>query len=108
MKEDIPLLASDFLETVRRVGEISFRSSLGDDDQFWAECEAIYGQGRAFRKEVAELLEDWFENEDQQHLHEALEERVQKAWAEEFLDPIEATGTDTSEEVDEEEDSVAA
>mgnify|MGYP006290702365 CR=1 FL=1 len=108
LKEDIPLLASDFLETVRRSGELSFRSSLGDDDRFWGECESIYGQGRAFRKEVAELLEEWFEDADRQDLHEAFEERVQKAWAEEFLNPIEATGSETLEEVEEAEDSVAA
>ncbi len=108
LKEDIPLLASDFLETVRRAGEISFRASLGDDDQFWGGCESIYGQGRAFRKVVAELLEQWFEHEDRQHLHEAFDERVQKAWTEQFLNPIEATGSDTPGEFEEEGDSVAA
>lgn len=53
-------------------------------------------------------MQEWFENEDQQHLHDALENRLQKAWVEEFLDPIEATGAETSDAVDEEEDSVAA
>ncbi len=95
---NIILWRESFLEAVRRSGELTFRPALEDDDAFWSLCEGIYGQGRAFRREVKEKLQDWFESDEHHHLHTAFEERVQRAWHQEFLKPFEKICSQTGEE----------
>lgn len=88
LSTNIALWRTAFLDAVRRAGDLTFRPVLGDDSDFWAKCEAKYGRGLPYRQEIAQMLEEWFEREDHQHLHTAFEDRVQKAWQQEVLEPL--------------------
>src|SRR5207249_1321155 len=57
----------------------------------WTECANLYGSGFPYRYGVADRLRTWFLHEDQRHLYQALEERLQDAWNVSWsqkLDPI--------------------
>ncbi len=85
---NIDLWRESFLDAVRRAGEFTYRPALEDATVLWSECEELYGRGLSFRKEVAATLENWFEADEQGHLHEQLEVRVREAWRRELLKPL--------------------
>lgn len=94
---NIGIWRATFYETVQHSGELTFRPALEDDDELWSACEDKYGKGLAYRREVAQLVEDWFEGEEHEHLHAAFEDRVQKAWQQEVLEPLMRTCSQPAE-----------
>lgn len=77
---NIPTWRDALLAGVRSFGAELMRPRLYDDGDFWADCEGIYGQGLAYRAEVASRLRGWIERDQQSDLLLAYERRVQAAW----------------------------
>jgi hypothetical protein len=77
-----------FLEKARRAGEYTYRPALEGANALWSECEGLYGRGLPFRREVAQRLQGWFEDDERDHLHEQLENRINEFWQTEVLDPL--------------------
>ena len=48
----------------------------------------MYGHGGKFRDRVIYKLEQWFDDSEQQHLHDLLNNRLEKAWQEQVLDQL--------------------
>lgn len=77
----------DFLKYAEQTGKQVFQFQL--EYYFnWAECAAMYGQGGQFRKRVISKLEQWFEDSEQEHLHELLNNRLENAWQEKVLEQL--------------------
>lgn len=79
----------EFLGEVNNLGRVNFRASLRSASTLWAGCEGLYGTGVEYRKEVSRCLGAWFEDPAQQHLHDNLENAVQRTWKECVLDALE-------------------
>jgi hypothetical protein len=94
---NIGIWRATFFETVRHSGELTFRPALEDDDQLWSTCADMYGKGLPYRRDVAQLFEEWFEDDKHEHLHTAFEDRVQKAWQQEVLEPLARAWSQSSE-----------
>ena len=77
-----------FLENARRAGEYTYRPALEAAGALWSECENLYGRGLPFRVEVAQRVQNWFEDGDRDHLHEQLENRINELWHAEVLEPL--------------------
>lgn len=77
-----------FLEAVRRSGEFTYRPQLESSDELWSACEDLYGRGLPYRVEVANKVQEWFENDERDHLHTQLESRVDEAWQLQVLEPL--------------------
>ena len=77
----------DFIKYAEQTGKQVFQFQL--EYYFsWAECAAMYGQGGKFRDRVTEKLEQWFNAPEQQHLHDLLKNRIEKAWQEKVLEQL--------------------
>ena len=80
-----------FLDGCRRAGQATFRPSLFDQNaaanQLWTTTENYYGTGN-YRVKVAKAFKVWFDAPDQQSLHDALDNRIKKAWKTEFVEPL--------------------
>jgi len=76
----------NFLDAARTIGTETFRPGLEDATALWDGCAEIYGQGRKFRTEVAEKLEEWFN--EHCDLHDTFDKRLQAAWIEHVLSPL--------------------
>jgi transcriptional regulator with XRE-family HTH domain len=88
----------DFLKYAEQTGKQVFQFQL--EYYFsWAECAAMYGHGGKFRDEVIYKLERWFNASEQQHLHDLLNNRIEKAWQETVLAQLRNL-TDESTEAD--------
>jgi len=77
----------DFLKYAEQTGKQVFQFQL-EYSFNWAECAAMYGQGGQFRKRVISKLEQWFEDSEQEHLHDLLKNRIEKAWQEKVLEQL--------------------
>jgi len=77
----------DFLKYAEQTGKQVFQFQL-EYDFNWAECAAMYGQGGQFRKRVISKLEQWFEDSEQEHLHDLLNNRLENAWQEKVLEQL--------------------
>jgi transcriptional regulator with XRE-family HTH domain len=76
----------EFLDAARNIGAETFRPGLEDATTLWDECAEIYGQGKKFRSEVADKIEEWFNNHPE--LQETFDRRLQAAWLENVLSPL--------------------
>ena len=77
-----------FLVAVSRAGEYTYRPSLEDCAELWSECEDLYGRGLVYRVEVVNKVQEWFEDDERDHLHTQLEDRVGEAWQLQVLQPL--------------------
>jgi transcriptional regulator with XRE-family HTH domain len=77
----------DFLKYAEQTGKQVFQFQL-EYDFNWAECAAMYGQGGQFRKRVISKLEQWFQDSEQEHLHDLLNHRLENAWQEKVLEQL--------------------
>ena len=78
----------DFVENARTIGEEAFRSELADDGEFWARCEDRWGGGAGYRDDVAQLVKDWFEATEREHLLSSAERKIRSGWQKHVLEPL--------------------
>jgi transcriptional regulator with XRE-family HTH domain len=83
---------SRFLDGCRRAGEETFRPPLLDQNNeantLWANTENLYGSGGGYRDKVADKFDAWFDGEDREELHDALDKRIRTAWQTEVIEPL--------------------
>jgi transcriptional regulator with XRE-family HTH domain len=75
-----------FLEAVKRDGQETFRPALQDDTKFWAECEERWGQGIGYRRDIGDMMREWFETRDK--LQKTVDNKVRLAWRREVIGPL--------------------
>jgi hypothetical protein len=78
----------EFFEAVRGAGENAYRPALAESADLWTECEGLYGQGLAYRLEVASRVQTWFEQDKNDAVHRQLERRISDAWKTHILEPL--------------------
>jgi hypothetical protein len=77
-----------FIARARATGDEVFRPDLQGSTPLWTQCEERWGQGTGYRTDIINMLRNWFENGDENRLHDAVERLVQDAWTTEFLEPL--------------------
>ena len=88
LQENVEEWRHDFVERARAVGEETFRSDLADDGKFWVRCEYRWGQGAGYRDDVAEMVKDWFEASEREHLHSSAERKIRSGWQKHVIEPL--------------------
>jgi transcriptional regulator with XRE-family HTH domain len=93
---DVSAWEADFVRAARHHAVSVIRPQLSAADEVWGPCDEKYGQGYAYRDEVAGALETWFDAHGA--LLDDIESRVQRAWATSVLAPLKAAaGLDQAE-----------
>jgi transcriptional regulator with XRE-family HTH domain len=93
--DDVSAWESDFVKAARHHAVASFKPKLSVARELWSLTEGKYGKGLNYREEVAAVLEQWFDENDE--LQEALEQQIRRAWRASVLQPLQdATGNATA------------
>ena len=78
----------DFLLTARTIGRDAYASLL-DDADIWAQSARRYGQGSGYKRDIAVMWREWFENSDQAaETARTIGERLQDAWTVSVIAPL--------------------
>ena len=88
LQENVEEWRHAFVERARAVGEETFRSDLSDDGEFWVRCEERWGQGAGYRDDVTEMVKDWFEASEREHLHSSAERKIRSGWRNHVIKPL--------------------
>lgn len=75
----------EFIESVTRIGEATFRPALKSAGTLWQQCSDRYGMGPGYRDDVSDYVKSWFEDPSQEQLHVLLEQHVIAAWEQRFI-----------------------
>lgn len=76
-----------FVVSSQQIGSQLFRPVL-ENNSIWFECSDIYGKGQAFRQEVYNKFNNWFEGDRQKHLYDLLKTRIAESWQTEVLNQL--------------------
>lgn len=93
--DDVDRWEADFVRAARHHAVAVFKPQLVVASDLWGNCENKYGQGLAYKEEVATALSDWFdEHED---LQIEIDRRIQGAWNSSVSNPLRtAAGEDVN------------
>lgn len=72
----------EFIKAVTRLGESTFRPALKEARQLWRVCVERNGRGPGYRDDIADYINQWFEDPSQGQLHELLEQHLTDSWSE--------------------------
>lgn len=61
LREDLADWRQEFLARALSVGRNAFKPYLDGSIEFWSNLGARYGQGKGYRDDIAEMVNDWFE-----------------------------------------------
>jgi transcriptional regulator with XRE-family HTH domain len=62
LREDLADWRQEFLARALSVGRNTFKPYLDGSIEFWSNLGARYGQGKGYRDDIAEMVNDWFES----------------------------------------------
>lgn len=79
----------DFLSIARAIGADAYGDLLSDHSDVWAEAENRYDGGVGYKRDVASIWRDWFEQTSAvRDTEDAVDERLQDAWEVRVLEPL--------------------
>ena len=84
----LPSWKESFLRRVVAAGLETYRLPFIADGQSWADWKGLWGKNLPYRRAVADGMRGWFGDAGRNYIHSLLEERTQKAWNEEVLEPL--------------------
>ncbi len=61
LREDIADWKQEFLLRAVSIGRNAFKPYLDGSVEFWSDLGARYGQGKGYRDDIVEMVENWFE-----------------------------------------------
>jgi transcriptional regulator with XRE-family HTH domain len=100
LRDELNDCRQEFLTQALTIGGEAFKSYLDDAHELWRQCMTRWGQGSGYRKDVADIVQRWFEETvELQDARRSVDKSLQQAWREVVLKPlIAASRVDTDEE----------
>ncbi len=89
LRKNIPAWRTKFLTEVTSTGRELFRAVLWEENSLWNRCASRWGGGPGYRDDVAFWIKEWFVAPEREELHSTVEKRVQQAWSDAFVTPLE-------------------
>lgn len=81
-REQLDREYSAFYQNVQALGETAFAEELGEDLDYWSECQNRWGQGDGYKNDIRSWTSSWFSGERYEHRHEFVEQETSARWSE--------------------------
>lgn len=88
-----------FLQDAKKSGELTFRYSL-KPTSVWEECMEPDANGKFSRDRAIDELQHWFDDPEQERLHDLFNAKMEAAWQELVLDKLRKLTDDGTEEAE--------
>jgi transcriptional regulator with XRE-family HTH domain len=97
LREDLADWRQEFLARALNIGRNTFKPYLDGSVEFWSNLGARYGQGKGYRDDIAEMVNDWFESTPPlDEARKRVDARLADAWNELVIARlIDATAVET-------------